>query len=71
MQEIQKQHRELEKLFYCLGDWVNLKVSNVLDHAASEVHKVAMTRMHADAAKAKGVSVLLQMPIGRSLATID
>ena len=49
----------------------NLKVSNVLEHAASEVHKVAMTRMHADAAKAKGVSVVLQMPIGRSLATMD
>ena len=31
----------------------NQKVRNFLDHAASEVHKVAMTRKRADATKAK------------------
>ena len=49
----------------------NQKVSNVLDHAASEVHKVAMTRKRADAAKASGGSAVLSSTIGRCLSTLD
>ena len=49
----------------------NHKVSNVLDHAASEVHKVAMTRKRADDAKASGGSAMLSSTIGRCLATLD
>ena len=49
----------------------NLKVSNVLEHAASEVHKVAMSRLHADAARSRGESIVLQTPIGRTLSTMD
>jgi hypothetical protein len=32
----------------------NQKVSNVLDHATSEVHKAAMVRLRADSVKASG-----------------
>ena len=49
----------------------NLKVSNLLDHANSEVHKVAMTRMRADHAKASGKSPAISSTIGRYLSTID
>ena len=49
----------------------NHKVSNVLDHAASEVHKVAMTPKRADDAKASGGSAMLSSTIGRCLATLD
>ena len=49
----------------------NHKVSNVLDHAASEVHKVAMTRKRADDAKASGGSAMLSSTIGCCLATLD
>ena len=49
----------------------NLKVSNLLDHATSEVHKVAMTRMCANHAKASGESPAMSSTIGRYLSTID
>jgi len=49
----------------------NHKVSNVIDHATSEVHKVAMTRMRADAMKASGESPALLSMIGRCLSTLD
>ena len=49
----------------------NHKVSNVLDHANSEVHKVAMTRKRADDAKASSGSAVLSSTIGRCLATLD
>ena len=49
----------------------NQKVSNVLDHATSEVHKVAMTRMQADTAKVRGGSAVLTTAIGRSMSTLD
>ena len=49
----------------------NQKVSNVLDHATSEVHKVAMARMRADAAKAHGESAILTTAIGRSMCGMD
>ena len=49
----------------------NLKVSNVLDHAVSEVHKVAMGRMRADQAKAIGESPVMSSTIGLYLSTLD
>ena len=49
----------------------NQKVSNVIDHATSEVHGVAMARKRAEAAKASGISAVLSSPIGRCLSTLD
>ena len=49
----------------------NQKVSNVIDHATSEVHHVAMTRTRADTAKASGGSAALSSTIGRCLSTLD
>ena len=49
----------------------NLKVSNLLDHATSEVHKVAMTQMHAGHAKASGECPAMSSTIGRYLSMID
>ena len=46
-------------------------MSNVLDHANSEVHKVAMTRKREDDAKVSGGSAVLSSTIGRCLATLD
>ena len=49
----------------------NQIVSNVLDHATSEVHKAAMARLRADHAKASGGSAVLSSTIGRGLSTLD
>ena len=49
----------------------NQKVSNVLDHATSEVHKAAMVRLRADSVKASGGSVVLTSAIGRCMSTLD
>ena len=46
-------------------------MSNALDHATSEVRKVAMTQKRADATKASGGSAVLSSPIGRCLSTLD
>ena len=48
----------------------NLKVSNLLDHATSKVHKVAMTRMRVDHAKVRGKSPVMSSIIGHYLSTI-
>ena len=48
----------------------NQKVSNVLDHADSDVHKTIMARMKADTVKARGSAVLTSV-IGRSTCTLD
>ena len=49
----------------------NQKVSNVVDHARSEVHKDAMSRKRAKSAKARGESAVLTSPIGCALSTLD
>ena len=49
----------------------NQKVNNVLDHANSEVHKVAMTKKRADAVKASGGSAVQSSTIGRCLSALD
>ena len=49
----------------------NQKVSTVLDHATSEVHKAEMARLRAHRAKASGGSAVLTSTIGRSLSTLD
>ena len=43
----------------------NLKCSNVIDHATSDMHKAAMAKKKADCAKASGRSLVLSSPIGR------
>ena len=50
---------------------VNLKLSNMLDHAKSDVHKAAMSKSRADSAKEKGESTVLHTPLGRCLSTLD
>ena len=49
----------------------NQKVSNVVDHAGSEVHKAAMSRKRAESAKARGESAVLTSPIGCALSILD
>ena len=49
----------------------NQKVSTVLDHATSAVHKAEMARLRAHRAKASGGSAVLTSTIGRSLSTLD
>ena len=46
-------------------------MSNVLDHATSEVHKAAMVRLQVDSVKASGGSVVLTSAIGRCMSTLD
>ena len=65
----------LQSLKSFLRAWItgftNQKVSNVLDHANSEVHKVAMTKKRADAVKASGGSAVQSSTIGRCLSALD
>ena len=49
----------------------DLKCSNVVDHATSDVHKAAMVQKKADCTKASGQSVVLSSLIGRCLANLD
>ena len=49
----------------------NRKMSTVLDHATSEVHKAEMARLRAHRAKVSGGSAVLTSTIGRSLSTLD
>ena len=52
--------------------WItNQKVSNILDHAGSGVHKSALVRKRAEAARARGESVVQSSPIGCALSTLD
>ena len=50
---------------------MNQKVSNVLDHATSEAHKVAMTQKRMDATKQSGRSSVLSSTIGGCFLTLD
>jgi len=50
---------------------MNQKVSNVLDHAISDVHKVAMTRNGTDATKASSRSAVLSSMISCCFSTLD
>ena len=47
------------------------KVSNILDHAGSGVHKSALVRKRAEAARARGESVVQSSPNGCALSTLD
>ena len=49
----------------------NLKCSNVIDHATSDVHKVAMAQKKVDCAKGSGGLVVLSSPIGRYVPNFD
>ena len=49
----------------------NQKVSNVLDHARSEQHKVALTQLRAEQARASNAPVTSYAPIARSLLSMD
>lgn len=47
------------------------KVSNLTDHATSEVHKVAMRRMRVECVKASDESVVLSSRIDHCISTLD
>ena len=49
----------------------NQKVSNVLDHARSKQHKVAMTQLRAEQARASNAPVTSYAPIARSLLSME
>ena len=49
----------------------NQRTSNVLDHAASNQHKAAMTRRYADQAKADNQPITSYAPIARGLLTLE
>ena len=49
----------------------NQKVSNVVDHATSDIHKVVMERKRAESVKASSGSVALSSATGRCLSTMD
>ena len=49
----------------------NQRTSNVLDHAASDQHKAAMTRRYADQAKADNRPITSYAPIARGLLTLE
>ena len=42
--------------------FTNLKLSNMVDHALSDVHKTAMSRLRANSAREKGESAILSTP---------
>ena len=50
---------------------MNQKVSNVVDHTGSDVHKAARSSKRVDSAKALGESAVLSLPIGGALSTLD
>lgn len=70
-----KYEKNISSLKNFSSAWVlgstNLRLSNMLDHARSEVHKLAMSRLMADSAKERGLSIVQSTPIGRSLHTMD
>ena len=49
----------------------NQKVSNVLDHAGSEVHKAAMSRKRAESANARGESRIGCVVFAYRLRSVD
>ena len=49
----------------------NQKVSNVLDHTSSNVHKATMARLRAVSVRARGRSAVLASAIGHSLSMMD
>ena len=49
----------------------NLKLSNMLDHARSDVHLAAMSKLRADLATESGESTLLHTPLGRCVVNLD
>ena len=61
------------KNFSCA--WVvgstNAKVSNVLDHARSEQHRIAMVQLRAEQAKSTNAPIATYAPIARSMHTLD
>ena len=49
----------------------NQKVSSILDNEGSGVHKAALARKRAEAARAHGELVMQSSPIGCALSTLD
>ncbi len=49
----------------------NLKLSNMLDHARSDVHLTAMSKLRADMAKENGESAVLSSPLVRCVVSLD
>jgi len=48
----------------------NKKLSNVIDHAKSNAHKAAMSRLHSEQVRQSGSSVVLSSRIGQSLLNL-
>ena len=70
-----KCERSLESLKNFSKVWItrsaNQKVSNVLDHTSSNVHKAAMARLRADSVRTRGRFAVLASVIGHSLSMVD
>ena len=70
-----KYKRSLESLKNFSKVWItrsaNQKLSNVLDHASSNVHKATMARLRADSVRARGRSAVLASAIGHRLSIMD
>jgi len=49
----------------------NKKLNNVIDHANSEAHKTAMSKLHSEQVRQSGSSVVLISRIGQSLLNLD
>ena len=60
----------IKKFSWIVGS-TNQKTSNLVDHAKSEQHRAAMSRMQGESAKASKLPVTSYSPIALSLLTID
>lgn len=72
MQKVQSIHCVSKEVFRAwINSLTNLKVSKLLEHATSEVHKMAMGQMRADQVKSSGESLVMLTKIGHYLLTLD
>ena len=63
--------QETSLLHGSLVNSLNHRTSNITDHALSDQHKTAMTKLCADQAKASNKSITAYSPLARSLLTLD
>ena len=52
-----------------LSRGIPTSISNMVDHARSDVHKAAVSRLRADTAREKDESAILSTPLGRCLSS--
>ena len=53
-----------------IKEYTNLKLSNMVDHARSDVPKAAVSRLRADSARENDESAIHSAPLGCCLATL-